>query len=444
MLSTLPIIDQQPAFHFEGPADWFRFAGGGREYVYITDGSQIYEIDAEAFDSAIARGDSLATIGIPLPGAIPTKPPTFAPIRAISLAIAQKCNLACAYCYADGGSFGGAPTAMSVDVARAAVDRLFDAARPGDRVNVSFLGGEPLMARRTLRETTEYAAAMGSRRGVSVGFAITTNATLLNRDDAEFFQAHRFAVTVSIDGTPEVQNQQRPFKSGGGTFARVIANIGPLLARDVPVFARATVTDFKIDLPTALNQLLALGFTSVGFAPLLSAPNGRRELTSTHLKEVLLQMIACGREFERRVAGGDDYGFANMMDAMNEIHRGSHRAYPCGAGNGYVGVSASGELAPCHRFVGDSQVALGSILNGIDHHRQRRWLADRQVDNQEPCRSCWARYLCGGGCHHEVLSRGRFACDYIRGWLQYALEAYVRLRALRPNYFREAAIDTRH
>jgi uncharacterized protein len=41
--------------------------------------------------------------------------------------------------------------------------------------------------------------------------------------------------------------------------------------------------------------------------------------------------------------------------------------------------------------------------------------------------SCWARYLCGGGCHHEVIARGRPACDYIRGWLHYCLGAYLRL-----------------
>ena len=28
---------------------------------------------------------------------------------------------------------------------------------------------------------------------------------------------------------------------------------------------------------------------------------------------------------------------------------------------------------------------------------------------------------------HEVIHRGRPACDYIRGWLHYCLEAYLRL-----------------
>ena len=72
---------------------------------------------------------------------------------------------------------------------------------------------------------------------------------------------------------------------------------------------------------------------------------------------------------------------------------------------------------------------MGSLAEGVDQARRAEWLAERHVHRQEPCRSCWARYLCGGGCHHEVLSRGRPACDYIRGWLNYCLEAYLRLSA---------------
>src|SRR5271165_1174937 len=65
----------------------------------------------------------------------------------------------------------------------------------------------------------------------------------------------------------------------------------------------------------------------------------------------------------------------------------------------------------------------------------RTLVAQRHLHRQEPCRQCWARYLCGGGCHHEVIHRGRPACHYIRGWLHYCIQAYVHLRASAPNYF---------
>jgi uncharacterized protein len=193
-----------------------------------------------------------------------------------------------------------------------------------------------------------------------------------------------------------------------------------------------TVTPFNLQLRRALDEFIDAGFHSVGFSPMLSAPNGTGEMRSADLQVMLGEMIECGREFERRALAGERYPFANMVNAMREIERGTHRPYPCGAGAGYLGVSADGDLSACHRFVGDEAGSMGSLREGVDLDRQAQWLLERHVHRQEPCRSCWARYLCGGGCHHEVIGRGRPACDYIRGWLHFCLETWLRLRQDSP------------
>jgi uncharacterized protein len=212
-----------------------------------------------------------------------------------------------------------------------------------------------------------------------------------------------------------------------------MANVRPLLAlqRRMQVTARVTVTHRNLALRKTLDQFLAEGFHSVGFSPLLRSPNGGDEMQADTLEMMLGEMIDCGREFEHRSLAGERYAFANMVNAMKEIERGTHRPYPCGAGAGYLGVSADGDLAACHRFVGDEDGAMGSLEHGVDGQRRADWLAERHVHRQEPCRNCWARYLCGGGCHHEVIRRGRPACDYIRGWLHYCLKAYLRLSVSR-------------
>jgi uncharacterized protein len=198
------------------------------------------------------------------------------------------------------------------------------------------------------------------------------------------------------------------------------------------VSARVTVTPSNLELRRTLDEFIATGFHSVGFSPMLASPNGTGEMQAADLEIMLGEMIDCGRAYERHALAGERYPFANMVNAMRELQRGTHRPYPCGAGAGYLGVSADGELAACHRFVGDEDGAMGSLATGVDRERQADWLAKRHVHRQEPCRSCWARYLCGGGCHHEVIRRGRPACDYIRGWLHYCLGAYLRLSSGPP------------
>ena len=421
------------------PAAHLPESGTGR-HVFVVDGSRLFDVDprsASRLADAIERGTADATLdALGLGGApsVDDTPLVAPPVHALSLAIAQSCNLGCSYCYAQQGGFGGAARQMTRTATERAVDLLVGGAAPGARLNLAFLGGEPLANRALLQETTRRAASLARERGVTLGFSITTNGTLLTAADAEFFEAFGFAVTVSLDGPRETHDALRPFKGGEGSFDRIMRNLAPLLAaqRRMQVSARVTVTPRNLRLRETLDAFVAEGFHTVGFSPLLRSPGGEDELARDDLEVMLGGMIDCGREFERRTAAGVRYPFANLLNALREIARGTHRPYPCGAGAGYLAVSADGELSACHRFVGDGEGAMGSLAEGIDAARRAAWLRDRHVHRQEPCSRCWARYLCGGGCHHEVIARGRPACDYIRGWLHYCLGAYLRLTAHLP------------
>ncbi|HJQ36794.1 MAG TPA: radical SAM protein [Thermoanaerobaculia bacterium] len=396
----------------------------GERHILIPNGNRIYELDDASFAALVAAPDAatLAALGLDAPPFVDDAPLVDPPLRAISLAVAQKCNLGCTYCYAQQGDFGGAAKNMPLQTAIDAIDLL----PAGEKVNIAFLGGEPLINRDVVRRATEYAAARGAT------FSITTNGTLLREDDAEFFEKHAFAVTISIDGIGAAHDAQRPFKSGRGSFDELMTRVEPLLRmqRRMQVSARVTVTPRNLALKETLDELLARGFHSVGFSPMLTAPSHDNEMHARDLERMLAAMIECGDELRRRARRGERYAFANLVNALRELDRGTHRPYPCGAGASYLGVSADGELSACHRFVGDEAGAMGDLAQGPDRARQSRWLDERHVMRQEPCRSCWARYLCGGGCHHEVIHRGRPACDFIRGWLHYCLETYAELGAL--------------
>jgi uncharacterized protein len=358
------------------------------------------------------------------------EPPTSVPVRALSLAVAQKCNLGCTYCYAQQGSFGGTESSMSIDVALASVDRLLSSAGPGERVTLAFLGGEPLVNRPVLRAATEYAAARAASAQVDIAFALTTNATLLTADDADLFDRYRFTITVSMDGGQAAHDLLRPFKSGSGSYGRVLERTKILLSRldrRYQVLARVTVTPRNLLLRGTLDELVGLGFEGVLFSPMLRSPTGLDQMSGVDFDTLLSAMIDCAEEFERRLYRNEWYPYSNVISTLRRIHHAQRDAYPCGAGGGYLGVSSKGDLFACHRFVDDDIGAMGSVSVGIDEAKQRRWLSERNLHAQEPCRSCWARYLCGGGCHYEVVHRGRPACDYIRGWLHHCLGLFGRI-----------------
>ena len=222
----------------------------------------------------------------------------------------------------------------------------------------------------------------------------------------------------------------RPYKSGAGSFDAHHA-AAAAAAGEPAAYAGHGARDGDAGQSrrcgATLDDFIAAGFHSVGFSPMLASPRGQGEMQPDDLEVMLAEMIDCGQEFERQVSAGERYPFANMVNALREIDRGTHRPYPCGAGAGYLGVSPTAILPPAIASSATTTARWARSLTASIAAGRRDWLAERHVHRQEPCQSCWARYLCGGGCHHEVIRRGRPACDYIRGWLHYCLGAYLRL-----------------
>ncbi|MGW6917594.1 radical SAM protein [Kitasatospora sp. NPDC054939] len=424
----------------------FRSAHGA--HLFVADGSRVYDLPeraaarlerwAQAPDGSladVARELELPLWGPPRIDGTPAEPP---PLASISLNVMQACNLSCGHCYADEGRFGGPARAMPRQTAFAAVDRLLAEAAPGADVVVGFMGGEPLLARDLVREVVEYAERAGAAAGNPVRFALTTNLTTVRPEDARLFARHPFTVTVSLDGDREGHDALRRAPGGASAYDRLHAGLKVLEQHGRPrhLAARVSVTPRSGLLLDILEHGIGLGFDEVGFAAVVSAPDPAYEITAETFDGFLRQMVECGEKALRELSAARRYPFGNFQTAMHQLHRGTHRPYPCGAGAGYLSASADGGLYACHRLVDDPAFAMGSLAAGSDRAARERHLARSHVDRSEPCRSCWARYLCGGGCYHEVSRRGRPGCDYIRGWLAFCLRAYVELCEAAPGFFR--------
>jgi organic radical activating enzyme len=131
----------------------------------------------------------------------------------VLLMVTQTCNLACSYCYGDGGTYGGRTKLLPVATAQAAIDGMIRRAPNRRTFNVAFFGGEPLINFRTIQEVVAYCRAEESRTDKRFSYSITTNATLVTDEVVSFFKEHRFSVMVSFDGF-DAPEEQRPFRDG--------------------------------------------------------------------------------------------------------------------------------------------------------------------------------------------------------------------------------------
>lgn len=418
--------------------DFHLFRSKLGQHLFVADGSRIYDMPAELpTDTATVRAlvKSISPPGTQRIDGTPLSPPA---LQTLSLNVAQACNMGCSYCYAGQGAFGGKSKLMQYAVAKASVDRLISESAEGADLVIGFMGGEPFVNRSLLREIMPYAEGAAMATGRTVRFSLTTNATLLEPGDAQLLARHRTQVAVSIDGPKAINDAVRPMNGGGSSYDRLIQGLEVLNAHGRPhhLSARITVTPSAKDLPGILDHVLSLGFDSAGFSPVLVSPDPSQAFERADFDWMLEGMVACGEKAQQAILEGRRYPFSNFETALQEIQRGSHRPYPCGAGAAYLSVSADGSLYACHRLVEDPKFKFGDVWRGSDMTARAEHLTAQHVDRQEPCRSCWARYLCGGGCYHEVDRRGRPSCDFIRGWLEYCLSVYAVLSERAPGYFR--------
>jgi uncharacterized protein len=420
---VLPADPTAPLIH--------RFRSRIGEHALVIPYTRIFDLAGGA--DLVSLDAAIEFLVEPADGEVPLDAIAEPPPQSISLNVSSSCNLACGYCYAARGNFAGAQAGpMDWLTARAAIDRLLDSADPNAPITIGFLGGEPFVNRRLIHRAVAHATSTAIRRGLDVRFSVTTNGTLLDSDDVILLQTHPFAVTVSLDGPAGIHDQQRPrYGVGSGSWADATAGIAALLAAPgkAKIAARATITRHNLDITTTLETLADLGFPEIGFAPLRVGPTGSGVLQEHDWPKYLGALIAASQGELARLMRGLPIRLTNLAVALKQLHRGAASPYPCGAGGGYFSVSAAGRWYACHRAIGDTAYELGSSA-GINPVRRRDFVQRRHVHAQQECRSCWARYLCSGGCHQEASARSEASCDFIRGWLSFCLAAYCEIGAL--------------
>jgi uncharacterized protein len=416
-------------------------------HLFVVDGSRIYDLPPEVANRLEQSWSAVDLFPVDsFPRYIDGQPLTPPPLASISLNVAQACNMSCSYCYADTGKFGGNARLMSLEVAKATVDRLIAESDPRVGLVVGYMGGEPLLNRSVVHETTRYAVQAAQAANRQIRFALTTNGTLLQPEDAELFAEFPFTVAISIDGNREQHDAIRGMNDGSSSYDRLQTGLALLdrYGRPQHLSARITVTPKTGELLPILDHIISLGFDEVGFAVVLVSPDPTLVFETADFTKLLQQAIECGKKAVQEIKAGRSYPFGNLETALQEIHRGSHRPYPCGAGAAYLSANAEGELFACHRLIDDPQFAMGNVEKGSDLQARATHLARNHVDLMEPCKQCWAKYLCGGGCYHEVSRRGRIGCDYIRGWLDFCLSTYIELSTIHPVYFNRQIDSSTH
>lgn len=162
----------------------------------------------------------------------------------ITLQVTQNCNLRCYYCiYSDESNLGQrshSSNRMALDTAKKALHFYKEHSIDSEKAFVSFYGGEPLLEFSRIKEIVLYAKEIFE--GKELLFGITTNATLLNEEAIDFLLKHNFKIAISIDGPQSVQDKNRKFQNGQGSYDIVMKNVNTLYNKDPNHMKNVTIS----------------------------------------------------------------------------------------------------------------------------------------------------------------------------------------------------------
>lgn len=324
--------------------------------------------------------------------------------HSLALHLVHDCNLRCTYCYGSGGSYDGPRSVMSKETALKAVDFLINQNSPLKEYHIIFFGGEPLMNFEVIKSVTEYCKEK-ELDGYKFSLGMTTNGTLLTDEIMNFCDLHDITIGVSIDGPKEIHDSCRKCVDGSGSFELMMKNVNKLLERrNGRVTARITLTKQHLNMFDITQSIESMGFKKVNLALVSDEEGSPYALSDSDYPTIMGEYKKIADKMFDSIKHKKRFYTNIFYSHLKVLHNKQFMFYNCGAGRRYLAVSPDGKLYFCHRFAGMEDFCFGDIESGINRTKQQD-VINAYVDNREGCSSCWARYICGGGCFFSSIEK---------------------------------------
>ncbi len=345
-------------------------------------------------------------------------------IKALCLHVAHTCNLNCSYCFASQGKYHGERALMSFEVGKRALDFLIENSGTRHNLEVDFFGGEPLMNWNVVKELVAYARVQEKIYNKNFRFTLTTNGVLVDDEVIDFCNKEMSNVVLSLDGRPEVHDRLRVDYMGRGSYDLIVPKFQEFVKKrgGKNYYMRGTFTHNNIDFTNDIFHMADLGFTELSMEPVVCAPEDASALTQEDLPILFEQYEILAKEMIKRKKAGNGFTFYHYMLDLTHGPCIYKRISGCGSGTEYMAVTPTGELYPCHQFVGDTKYLLGNIWDGVTNKEIQNEFKLCNAYARPECNDCWAKLYCSGGC----AANSYHASGKITGIYEYGCELFKK------------------
>ena len=314
-------------------------------------------------------------------------------IKSLTLNITQICNLKCTYCAAGGdGTYGDPVNKINVEKTLPQLKFFLEKLPARSSFNLSFVGGEPFLYPQAMKVIYDYVQSESALRNLDCKFMVTTNATLMSADVINMLSTMKIHVTVSLDGNDDINDHVRPSKDGTSSTALTLHGIKKLVSirkslASIGISAVFSQQNLKVKESYLFFKTLGADWYEFNFS--YSEKNSEVQAEFLReMKEVAAIAWQTGGETElRKIKAFNSY--FETLDSQQRIEN------FCGAGKSYLMIDAKNQLYVCPWVVGKKEEIVGSG-NFIDSSKLTKY--QKPLIELNNCQTCWARFLCGGGC----------------------------------------------
>ncbi len=342
--------------------------------------------------------------------------------RGIGLTICPTmgCNFDCPYCFEDHRR--GKMSAEVQDDVIALAERMMDASG-SNSVDVTWFGGEPLLAPDVIESLTERLIRLVEERGGTYSAGIITNGYLLSQKIVDMLERCKVKTCqVTIDGMGATNDATRRLAGGGPTFERITSNLRnqkiPFkvnIRHNVHEGNKAEMNDLK----AFIDSIAEESGNNLWYYP---APVSGSDIADVRGEQVGL---LCGTD-------------ASEVSIRQEAERfQSGRGHYCGANSMWVvGVDDKGNLQKCWEAVDKPRMSFGTahdwdpsnpLVTASNPDNLTMYLNTACPVPDEECRECVWLPLCVGGCAQKRLFEGRQCVAFKNDPESYVLALHARI-----------------
>lgn len=313
-----------------------------------------------------------------------------------TLCLTHDCNQRCTYCYAGRKSKKRMPWRTAERAIDFAVEQTLQRLPP-HRIQFGFFGGEPMLEWDMIPRVTAYVEERA--RGSSIGLkkTLTTNATLLERQHADYLAKHDFYVGLSMDGNRRMHDRTRRFRNGRSSHARCWRALQLYKGPDARAEVIVTVDPENVkSLGESVRWLSDGDICNISLNPNFYTEwsDSARALWRRGYEEAAEVYI---ENFRR-----PRYFRINFIDGKirTRVEQGYRPCDRCSFGEEEIAVAPSGNIYPCERLVGEDnnpEMCIGNVFDGFDDTKRMALLKKRGGSNPE-CRECVLRERCMNWC----------------------------------------------